>query len=334
MKIVISTGIYPPEVGGLSQYAYELKSAFEKKGHTVTVSTYGNLKKIPTGFRHVLYFFSVLKKLFGKDCVIILDTFSVGLPAVCAARILRVPSIMRIGGDFLWELYVERTKDLVPLVSFYETTRSAWSYKEKIIYQLTKYALNKTTKIIFSTSWQKNIFDTAYQIAHKNAALIENYYGGVRSANTFQIKNFIASTRPLALKNVTTLETVFAEVEKQHADIRLVTTLFSHDEFVRVLQTAYAVILVSISDISPNMVLDALRTGTPVICTKETGILDRIKDSVYLVDPRNPAEIKKALEDFCDESIRNTYAKKAASFNFTHTWDEIADEFIHVYRSL
>ena len=57
MRIFIATGIYPPKIGGPAQYAQNLKEALEKLGHRVVVKTYGIEDRLPTGVRHLFFFF-------------------------------------------------------------------------------------------------------------------------------------------------------------------------------------------------------------------------------------------------------------------------------------
>ena len=38
MKILISTGIYPPDIGGPAQYARNLYATWKKQGHDVKVA--------------------------------------------------------------------------------------------------------------------------------------------------------------------------------------------------------------------------------------------------------------------------------------------------------
>ena len=121
MKILITTGIYPPKIGGPAQYAKNLKEAFEKMGHIVSVKTYNIDDKIPTGIRHLYFFLKILPKIIWSDVVFSLDTFSVGLPTVLASKIFNKKCIIRTGGDFLWEQYVERTKNKILLRNFYNT---------------------------------------------------------------------------------------------------------------------------------------------------------------------------------------------------------------------
>ncbi|PIS31905.1 MAG: hypothetical protein COT41_00445, partial [Candidatus Portnoybacteria bacterium CG08_land_8_20_14_0_20_40_83] len=70
IKILITTGIYPPDIGGPAQYAKNLSEEFKKRGNAVKILHYKTEKKLPTGIRHFLYFFRVLFSLAEVDLVI------------------------------------------------------------------------------------------------------------------------------------------------------------------------------------------------------------------------------------------------------------------------
>jgi len=60
MNLLISTGIYPPKIGGPAQYSKNLKDSLESMGHSVALSTFGLENYLPTGFRHLYFFLKVL----------------------------------------------------------------------------------------------------------------------------------------------------------------------------------------------------------------------------------------------------------------------------------
>ena len=157
MKILICTGIYPPDIGGPAQYAKNLADEFVKRGNKVKVLAFGLEKKLPTGIRHLFYFCRVVLSLSKVDFIVILDTFSVGWPTVLAAKIFGKKTILRTGGDFLWENYVEDTGNMVLLNDFYDKLPKL-PLKHKIIKVLQKFVLKNCSAIIFSTEFQKNIF--------------------------------------------------------------------------------------------------------------------------------------------------------------------------------
>ena len=180
MKILIATGIYPPEIGGPAQYAKNLVAEFERQGHRVKVLTYRLEHYLPTGLRHLFFFLRTLLALPGTNFILASDTFSVGFPAVLAAKLLNKKIMIRTGGDFLWESYVERTGDLVLLRKFYEKIKTGLaklSLKEKIIFRLTHWTVNHCSKLVFSTEWQKDIWRMPYDLDLQRTKIIENYYG-------------------------------------------------------------------------------------------------------------------------------------------------------------
>ena len=330
MRIFIATGIYPPKIGGPAQYAQNLKEALEKLGHRVVVKTYGIEDRLPTGVRHLFFFFKIILNVLKSDIVFALDTFSVGLPSVLACKIFNKKGIIRTGGDFLWEQYVERTKRKVLFRDFYQTEKDNFSFKEKIIFKLTKWTLKNTSKIIFSTSWQRDIFVKAYEIEVNKTCIIENYFGPKEIDKDFDSKILIASTRNLVWKNLDILKEVFEKIKKENLELVLFLDNLPYKQFMEEMSKSYAVILVSLGDISPNMIMDAIRFNRPFICTKEIGIYDRIKEAGIFVDPLNEKETEDAVLNLLTEEGYQKAKEKVRNFNFTHTWDQIAEEFLNV----
>lgn len=339
-KILIATGIYPPKIGGPAQYGKNLKSEFEKMGHTVKVETYLTEDKLPSGVRHLFYFFKIIPQVIKSDIVFILDTFSVGLPAVLACELFGKKSIIRTGGDFLWEQYVERTGKMVLLRNFYEQEKNNFNLKEKIIFSLTRLTLSNATRIIFSTEWQRDIFIKAYGLEIEKTSIVENYYGQkdlpTQSGESVESKAkiFVASARELKLKNMDILEKVFNKIKQSKPDVELFTGRLSFSDLMEEIKYCYAVIQISLGDISPNLILDSIRCNKPFICTKETGIFQRIKGAGFFVDPLNEKEIELAILDLLEENEYEKAKEKVRQFSFVHTWENIANEFINVYKNI
>jgi len=334
MKILITTGIYPPKLGGPAQYAKNLKETFEKMGNKVTIKTYSLENYLPSGIRHLYFLIKTIPAVINSKVIFTLDTFSVGLPSVLVAKVFGKKCIIRTGGDFLWEQYVERTKKKILLKNFYQTEMDSFSFKEKIIFKLTKWALKNASHIIFSTKWQRDIFIEGYKLSKEKTKIVENYYGSKESDEDFISKEFVASARNLRWKNFDVLKSVFDRVIKKHQDTRLFTDNLPFIEFMKKMRECYAVILVSLGDISPNMILDAIRYNRPFICTIETGIYDRVKEAGIFVDPLNEGEIEEAVLEMLSEDGYRRAKDKVRQFNFIHTWEEIAKEFIEVYKKI
>ena len=117
-------------------------------------------------------------------------------------------------------------------------------------------------------------------------------------------------------------------------DIEFDTTKAVYDNFQERMRRSYAVILTSLGDISPNMIFDAIRVGTPFILTKETGISERVKDCAIFVDPKNEKDIIDKIVWISDPKNRQIQAEKIKRFTWVHTWDDITSEIISIYGKL
>ncbi len=334
MRIIISTGIYPPKIGGPSEYSKELKNALEKAQNRVRIATFGIEEYLPTGVRHIFFLLKIVLKIMRSDLVISMDTFSVALPTVFVSKVFARKNIIRTGGDFLWEQYIERTKRKVLFKNFYDTEKQNFTLKEKAIFNLTKWTLHNTSFVVFSTEWQREIFINAYSLDKNKTSIIENYYGEKEDQESVSTKYFIGSTRDLVWKNLETLKSVFSDLKNEHPEVDLDTSNVKYELFMEKMRKSYAVVLVSLGDISPNMILDAIRINKPFICTKETGIYNRIKDAGIFVDPLNKDEIKNAVLRLIDKDEYELALNKVKKFSFTHSWDEIAGEFLSISKNL
>lgn len=327
-KILISTGIYPPHIGGPAQYAKNLKEAFEKLGHEVKVKTYRVERYLPRGVRHLFFFLKILPALFWSDFAIALDTFSVGVPTVTAGALLKRPVIIRTGGDFLYEQYVERTGKLVLLREFYKTELRNFSWKERIIFRLTHWELARASFVVFNTFWQRYIWAKPYALDLTRTQIIENFYGPKLPSYEPGRKNFIGGARPLKWKNFETLKRTFSIVKQKAPDLFLDLATAPYEQFLSKIQHSYAVILVSLGDISPNMILDALRANKPFILTHETGLYDKLRDVGIFVNPLAAEDIAEKILFLSQPKNYENAKRKIEGFSFTHGWDEIAREFL------
>ena len=334
MKILICTGFFTPDVGSHVQYAKNLCSEFLSRGHAVKVAAYRVERKLPTGIRHLVYFLRVVFFIFKVDTVIALDTFSVGLPAACACKIFGKKFVLRVGGDFLWESYVESTGNLITLMDFNgKISGINLSLKHKIIFWLSSFTMRNADVVVFNSAWQKSIFKNSYGLNPEKLFVVENYCGEKLEGADFKEKNFFWVGRQLKLKNIELLKESFSDAKKENVDIKLeLSKEIPHEELLKKIQSCYAVILPSISDISPNFILAAIRCGKPVILTKETGLYEKFQNIAVFIDPFNREDIKQKILFLADEKNYEEYKKRVDNFNFQHSWQEIAGEFLEIFE--
>jgi len=111
-KILIATGIYPPDIGGPATIVGELKNSLSARGYNVKVITYSSgsesndqVIRIDKNKRlaKFTYLLALLKMSFSADVIYATDTYSVGYFAYLLKKIFRKPYIIRFAGDSAWE---------------------------------------------------------------------------------------------------------------------------------------------------------------------------------------------------------------------------------------
>ena len=326
MNIVITTAIYPPEVGGPSFYAKSLKEALERAGHTVQVVLYASLKKWPTGLRHFFYALKVLHAARGADGIIVLDTFSTAVPVGLVAPFISAPILCRVGGDFVWESYTERTREAIPLPEFY-SYKHAWNLKEKVALRLIRFALRQMM-VVFSSDWQKELWRAPYSLEDARVHVIENALPPRVHGAQPTMKNYLFFGRPIFLKNAELFGRAFARAKKERPELQLEIGTLAKEELMTRLREAYAVVLPSISDVTPNTILEAIQYGKPFLLTKYSGYAERFKDLGVIVDPRSEDDLVRGILALADDTTYERLSHNIAAFTDVRTYDDIAVEFV------
>lgn len=116
MKILITTGIFPPDVGGPASYVPAIARECLLRRHSVRVVTYGSrdalsvyefpVTRVRRAFlplRYFLFLIACLRYGYGADVIFAQDATSSGFPATLAALLLRKRLVVKIVGDFSWE---------------------------------------------------------------------------------------------------------------------------------------------------------------------------------------------------------------------------------------
>jgi glycosyltransferase involved in cell wall biosynthesis len=103
------------------------------------------------------------------------------------------------------------------------------------------------------------------------------------------------------------------------------------DEVAVWMAAADLVTLPSYMEGCPNVVLEALASGRPVVATNVGGIPEILSDECgRLVPPRSPGKLAQALASVLDR----TWDAEAISAHRSRSWETVAAELLEVFESL
>ncbi|GEM_PF-451651 len=129
MNILLATGIYPPESGGPATYTRDMAHALVLRGHVVRVISYGEIqgagdesffvtrvsRRGGIFVRYARYTWALFCAARKADLIFVQGAVSEGLPATLVAKLLGKKMVMRIPGDYAWEMGMQISpKDTEP----------------------------------------------------------------------------------------------------------------------------------------------------------------------------------------------------------------------------
>jgi len=141
-KILITTGIFPPDIGGPASYGKTLAQKLAEN-FSVSLITYSSKSKfpedknqpfkviriakwIPKFLRHLVFFMKTLSAAKDADVIFSLNAVSAGLPALWAAKIRKKKLFVKIVGDYAWETAVNKGKTFLLIDDFQKIKRHGW----------------------------------------------------------------------------------------------------------------------------------------------------------------------------------------------------------------
>ena len=137
-RLLITSGIFAPDIGGPASYARTLGERLATSGIAVTVLTYSpvfrhggdaslpfTVRRVWTknvwGLRHLVYLWHAIRLARHADAVLSLSAVSGGLPSLWASRFAKKPLIVRVVGDYAWEMAMQTGKTFLLIDEFQKT---------------------------------------------------------------------------------------------------------------------------------------------------------------------------------------------------------------------
>ncbi len=375
MRICIVSGIFEPDIGGPATYAPRLATKLSEAGHTVSVVTLSPESALPTDsaypFRlvrvkrgtrilnRIRLFFALIPFIRSSDLVYTLDWFAAGLPVAVVSKILRIPYIVRVGGDYLWEKYLEAGNTPVTLREFYSSGLYR-SSRYRFFTWLIRKVFDGARRVVFNSDVQRDLYSQYFGISREKSATIFNPVPRIETASFSggeRNKEIVYWGRFVAMKNLDMLVRAFARARlpdytltligdgPQRKNIESAVRALGIEKRVAILpqmklrdvldrvRNCRASALFSWGDISPNQVFEALAVGLPMIVTEETYL--SVRDQLPVtVNPHSIDGCVHALEMLGDDTRYSKFADDFNRIKVVRDWDDVVREHMSVFESV
>ena len=331
-KILIATGIFPPDIGGPATYSKLLLDELPNRGLAVKVVSFGAVRHLPKVIRHFIYFLKILRKGFFVDVIFAQDPVSVGLPSVLAAKILRKKFILKVVGDYAWEQFqiknekLKSKNDKGKFKTLEEFQVEKYDFLTELRRKIEHWVAKKADKIIVPSEYLKKIVGT-WGAGNNKIIVVYNAFknesisaaGSVSAAG----KSYIVSAgRLVPWKGFDVLIEIIKELpeeiklkiigsgpDRKKLEFKIKNLGLSeridlvgqlpHQEFLQCLAGAEIFVLNTAYEGLSHVILEAMACGIPVITTDIGGNPEVIKSGYngILVEYNNKEQFKKAISE-------------------------------------
>lgn len=345
MKILIATGIYPPDIGGPATYSKLLADELPKHNLDAEVLSFGAVRHLPKIVRHFFYFLEILKSGRKADVIFAQDPVSVGLPSCLAAKILRKKFVLKIVGDYAWEQGSQRFGVKDSLDDFLD---KKYCWQVEFLRKIQKFVAEKADIIITPSEYLKRIvsawgiYPQKIKIIYNSVELPEPGYSKDEARQKLKLNGVVllSAGRLVPWKGFDALIEIMPDLAKKISGLKLViigdgsekenleskiknlglekrvlmTGKISHENLLLYLKAADIFVLNTGYEGLSHQLLEAMAVGIPVVTTDVGGnpeIIIKGKNGL-LVGRNNKEDLRNAIVDLWDNDVlRDNFVKQA-----------------------
>lgn len=302
-RVLIATGIFPPEGGGPATYSKILLDELPKENFGVRVLNFGSVRRLPKGIKHIVYFFGALRLGKNADIIFAQDPVSVGLPAMLAAKILCKKFILKIVGDYAWEQGVQRFGVKETLDAF---LLNKYGWEVEFLKKIQKFVANSAEKIIVPSEYLKKVI-SAWGVSPEKISVVYNAFDApglniskenARKQLRISGKILISAGRDVPWKGFQTLRDLMPEISEQIPDAKLfILSNEPREKLLLYLRAADVFVLNTAYEGFSHLILEAMAMGAPVITTNVCGNPELVDDGIsgILVGFNDKKAIKNSI---------------------------------------
>jgi len=364
MKIAVLVPFFPPKhLAGTEIATYNMAKHLATRGHKVHVITSVDeglsKERIEVGFhihrisRQKVRFFGVmlfwlrifwLLKKINPD-IVHAQSIGMGMPAFLARKLLRKPYVVWGRGS---EVYLP------------------WLYKKPI----SKLVMRSASAVIALTEDMKGEIQ---KICNREVSVIPNGIDldrfqnlssrgkGLKVNSAEKLILFVGGLKPTkgieyliqAMSSIRQSETkakllLVGQGEEKEGLEHLAKNLdlsnyvrftggIPNTEVPEYMAASDVFVLPSLSEGFPNVILEAMASGLPIVATRVGGLPEIIKEgnNGFLVEPKNPQQLaEKVLLILKDKELRKRISKNNEEKAKGYSWESIVDRLEKVYQTI
>ena len=308
MKVLIATGIYPPDVGGPATYSKYLAEELPKRGHDVEVLVYTRiLKRFPKGISHFIYFLKVLKQVGGADVILTTDAISAGLPVHFASFFSGRPYVLKIGGDYVWEQAMQRWGVRELLDDF---LKKKYGWKIQLMRKLQSHVAKKSVKVIAPSMYLASVVKS-WGVPEEKISVIYNTIHIPKITRAKSNKPLLFSFgRDVPWKGFSMLR----EIAKELPEVEFRIGEVSHDGRDKLFAECDIFLLNTGYEGFSHQILEAMSLGLPIITTDAGGnkeIVEHEKNALVVRYNDKEAWIKAIIRLLGDRDLQRRLSENA-----------------------
>ncbi len=369
MKVLVTTGLYPPEIGGPATYSRLLEAGLPEHGIDVDVLPFSRVRGYWYIFRYFAFFILIVRRGWRSDVLYAQDTMSVGMPTWAANFILRKKFLVRVPGDHSWEQGVQRF-GVTELLDTFPLWNSEWPLVLKIMRFIQLRVVRSAQLLIVPSAYMRDIV-TRWGVSAQKVKVIYNgvHVGDVGTRKTirgmlhFDGTLIISVGRLVPWKGFDALIRTFAKMFKKRKDLRLLIVgsgpdaqrleklvgelklsehvLFAgsveRDVLLRYIRAADIFVLNTAYEGLSHTILETMAIGVPVVTTRVGGNPEVITDGIdgYLVKPNDQSALQSRITTLLEKPYQYTKVVTAGKARVARFTDEsVVLESVKLLRSL
>ena len=372
MRICMITREFPPDLGGIGHYVYNLSKKLVERGHEVTVITRGSagksVRKVVDGidiyyapffpvypfhvWLHGIFVEEILKSFKPEPTLVHLHSpitppIKTSLPVITT---IHTPMKIDTRYHEIFDLYslAEHVQSMVvyPAIEskLLGLSNLITTVALSVSRELEEYGFDPKKTIVVGNGVDEKTFAPLQNDNHASYVL---YTGVLRARkglfDLIECAKYVCEAHPETRFVICGTGPFFPKIVEKVRRMGLQKQVIfsgyiSKENLVQVYQNAAVQVVPSHYEGLPTVLLEGMSCGIPVVATAVGGSSEVISQGVngFLVPPKSPVKLANAVSKLLDDApLRDRVGHAARKTIEEHyTWDKVADKIVECYESV